>query len=340
MAKISIKKDNLTRISVIGDGSWPTALIKILTEEPIRVKWWVRMRDDVRFVRKFGQNPNYLPSVQFKKRRVKPYNNLKRALKDSQYVILAVPATYFKGAVDHLTPEDFEGKKIITAIKGLIPEDNMLVTDYMQKKFGVQAKDICIVSGPCHAEEVAMGRQSYLTIAGEDSELISEVSELFKCRYVSVNQVNDLLGVEYAAIMKNIVALACGICHGLSMGDNFQAVLVSNAMQEIRKFLDVVDPNPDRDVNGSAYLGDLLVTAYSQFSRNRTFGSMIGRGYTVKSAMFEMRMVAEGYYAVQCINEINKKYNVDMPICKAVYNTLYERITPKVEMQLLINQLK
>lgn len=340
MGKIRIKKDILTKVTVLGDGSWPTALIKILSEEPIKIKWWVRLRDDVKHIRKFGHNPNYLPSIQLKRRRVRPYSNLKRALKDTEFVVLAIPATYFKGAVAGLTKEDFEGKKIISAIKGLIPEDNMPVTDYMHEQFGIPWKDIAIVSGPCHAEEVAMGRQSYLTIAGEDDELTDDIADLFTCRYVSVNTVKDIHGVEYSAVMKNIVALACGICHGLNMGDNFQAVLVSNAMQEIDRFLTAIKDVEDRDTNGSAYLGDLLVTAYSQFSRNRTFGSMIGRGYTVKSAMFEMRMVAEGYYAVKCIHEINKKYNVYMPICNSTYNVLYERISPKVEMQLLINELK
>ncbi len=339
MGKIKIKKDNLPRVAVIGDGSWATAIVKILTENPVRVKWWVRNRDDVRYIKKIGHNPNYLPSAQLKRRRLRPVSNLKRAVRDVDIIILAIPATYLKQSLEKLGPGDFQGKQVISAIKGMMQDEHQLVTDWVQEHFQVNPRNMGIICGPCHAEEVAMERQSFLTISSDNKSLAARTAELLSCRFVKTSVVGDLRGVEYAAVMKNIVALASGICYGLNMGDNFQAVLVSNALQEIKHFLDVVDPQEDRDINGSAYLGDLLVTAYSQFSRNRTLGSMVGRGYTVKSALLEMRMVAEGYYAVESIYEISKKHQVEMPICTAVYNILYERIAPRMEIQLLINQL-
>lgn len=339
MGKIKIIKDNLPKIAVIGDGSWATAIVKILSENPVRVKWWVRNREDVRYIKKFGHNPNYLPSAKIKKRRLRPVSNIKRAVRDVDIIILAIPATYLKKSVEKLLPADFQGKKVVSAIKGMMPDENQLVTDWVQDRFKVSTADLAIICGPCHAEEVAMERQSFITLSSDNKTLSNRMAELMACRFVKTSTVGDLKGVEYSAVMKNIVAIACGICHGLNMGDNFQAVLVSNAIQEIRRFLDAADPL-DRDVNASAYLGDLLVTAYSQFSRNRTLGSMVGRGYSVKSAVFEMRMVAEGYYAVESIYEINKKLKVDMPICTAVYNILYEKISPRIELQLLINQLR
>lgn len=221
-----------------------------------------------------------------------------------------------------------------------MPEGDQLVTDYLNSYFKVSHNDLAIISGPCHAEEVALGRQSYLTIGANNLEVGEKVADLLRCRYVNVSCLLDLIGIEYAAIMKNIVALACGIAHGQNFGDNFQAVLVSNAMQEIKSFLDELHPADNRDVSASPYLGDLLVTCYSQFSRNRTFGNMIGRGYSVKSTMFEMKMVAEGYYASSSIFKLIEKSELKMPICSAVYRILYDKMSPAIEMQILKGLLK
>jgi glycerol-3-phosphate dehydrogenase (NAD(P)+) len=271
-------------------------------------------------------------------RKVKPSTDLKKVVEESSIVLLVVPAAFIKGVLLTLKPEDLKGKIIVTAIKGMIPDENILISEYLEKHFGVKFSDQCIIAGPCHSEEIAMEKRSYLTIGGA-TDTAQKIADILSCRYVKTSVIDDLYGIEYCAIMKNIIAIACGVARGLNYGDNFQAVLVANAMQEIKRFVEAVHPNSSRDLNASAYLGDLLVTAYSQFSRNRTLGNMVGRGYSVKSAQIEMKMVAEGYYAVQCIHEVNKKYNVDMPIIKAVYNILYEKISPAVEITILENAM-
>lgn len=327
------------KIAVIGDGSWGTAIVKILSENNFRVRWWMRHKEDVRHIRKYGHNGKYLQSVKFIKTRVKPNINIKKVLKDVDMVILAVPSAFIKDVLSQVSKYDLEDKIVVSAIKGIVPDDNLLVTDMVHQDFQVPKNKIGIISGPCHAEEVAMERQSYLTIASEDSVTCKRIADALRNRYIKVAELDDILGIEFSAVMKNIVALACGITYSLSMGDNFQAVLVSNSIQEISRFLQAVGPNGGRDLNQSVYLGDLLVTAYSQFSRNRIFGAMIGRGYSPKSASVEMNMIAEGYYAVKSIHEMNKKYKVDMPICDAVYRMIYEKTSPAVEIQLLKDKL-
>lgn len=214
----------------------------------------------------------------------------------------------------------------------------MIIGEFMNQYFDIPFNDIIVISGPCHAEEVALEKLSYLTIASQNSELASHFSSMLNTRYIKTNVSDDIFGTEYAAVLKNIYAVASGICRGIGYGDNFQAVLISNAVREIESFVNAIHPI-DRDIKESAYLGDLLVTAYSQFSRNRTFGNMIGKGYTVTSAQLEMNMIAEGYYAVYCLHQINKTYKVNMPICRAVYAILYERHSPQIEMKLLSEQL-
>ena len=233
---------------------------------------------------------------------------------------------------------DLKGKKIVSAIKGIVPDENLIIGEFLNQKYNVPLKDILVISGPCHAEEVALEKLSYLTIASTDIALAGDFAKLLVTRYIKTNVSDDIFGTEYAAVLKNIYAVASGICHGVGYGDNFQAVLISNAIREIKDFVDAVHPI-DRDIKESAYLGDLLVTAYSQFSRNRTFGNMIGKGYTVKSAQLEMNMIAEGYYAVNCMHYINQKYKVAMPISDAVYNILYEQHSPQTEMRLLTEKL-
>lgn len=329
----------MTSIAVIGGGSWATAIIKILSENNVSIRWWLRDRAAVAHIRKHHYNPDYLRDVRLSPRKVKAFTKITDALNGAEYVILAIPAAFVQEPFIHLTPQHFAGKRVVSAIKGMIPEKNCLVTDWVEERFGVPLHDMCVIAGPCHAEEVALEKQSYLTIASTNENCAADFAKLMNCRYVTAHPLIDLYGVEYAAVMKNIVALACGISHGLGYGDNFQAVLVANAMQEIRRFVDAVDPR-ERDLSASAYLGDLLVTAYSQFSRNRTFGNMIGRGYSVQSAQMEMKMIAEGYYAVNSIYEMNKKYGVDMPITRATYKILYEKEAPSSEIGRLKLKLK
>lgn len=327
------------QIAVVGGGSWATALIKILTEQDVRVRWWLRSRRDAEHIRQFHHNPRYLSDVHLSAKRVRPCLKLSDALNGADYVILAVPGAFITDALKGVKAEQLQGKTLVSAIKGMVPGENLLVTDWLERTYGLNQNHFCVIAGPCHAEEVALEKQSYLTIASPDLERAHRFARLMTCRYVSAHAITDLYGVEYCAVIKNIIALACGICHGLGFGDNFQAVLVSNALQEIRRFLEAVYPYY-RDLDGSAYLGDLLVTAYSQFSRNRTFGNMIGRGYSVQSAQMEMNMVAEGYYAVKSIHEINRPFEVDMPITDAVYAILYERSAAAVEMTILKNLMK
>ena len=299
----------------------------------------MRNNNDVQHLINYRHNPRYLSGVTFDLQYVKPSNDLQTVIAIADWVILAVPAAFVQDALKGLPQDAFKGKVIVSAIKGMIPLENILITDYMERHYGVPNTHQLVIAGPCHAEEVAMEKQSYLTIGSHDLPTAERFCELLRNRYVKANPLDDLDGIEYCAVIKNIIALACGIARGLNYGDNFQAVLVSNSMHEIRHFLHAIMPK-QRDLSGSAYLGDLLVTAYSQFSRNRTFGNMIGHGYTVKSAQIEMNMVAEGYYAVQSIYEINKTLKVDMPITTAVYLILYERIAPAVEFEILKEKLK
>ncbi|WP_250632884.1 NAD(P)H-dependent glycerol-3-phosphate dehydrogenase [Rhodoflexus caldus] len=323
-----------TTVAVIGGGSWATALVKLLSENEVVINWWLRSKTDLNHIINYGHNPRYLSGIHLNLKKIKPQQDLREAIEPADIVLLAVPSAFVKDVLDSLPDHALQGKIIVSAIKGMIRHENVLVTDYVNKRFGIAADDLLAIAGPCHAEEVALEKLSYLTICGANIAKAKAFANLISCRYLKATAIEDLAGAEYCAVMKNIIAIACGIAHGLNYGDNFQAVLVANAMQEIRRFLDAVAPI-ERDLNASAYLGDLLVTTYSQFSRNRTFGSMVGRGYSVKSAQFEMQMVAEGYYAVACIYPIMKKYQVKMPITQAVYNILYEKISPIVEFQIL-----
>lgn len=325
-------------VSVVGGGSWATALVKILSNNAGQIHWWIRNPESVDFIRQYRHNPSYLSDVEIDLSRVLPNANLAETLAASDFIVLAVPAAFLKTALSGIPVEAFQGKKVFSAIKGIVPEHNKIVGDFMHSEFNVPLENLGVITGPCHAEEVAMEKLSYLTVACQESATAAHMAALLTCRYIRTVRSGDIFGTEYSAVLKNVMAIASGISHGLGYGDNFQAVLISNAIREIKRFVDAVHPI-NRDINESAYLGDLLVTAYSQFSRNRTFGSMLGKGYSVKSAQLEMNMVAEGFYAVACIHEINKKLKVDLPISEAVYNIIYEKIAARVEMKLLTEKL-
>lgn len=332
--------DQDTRIAVIGGGSWATANIKMLSDnrEHKEIFWWMRNTDSIEHLRRYRHNPNYLSSVEIKVPAQHISSDLNAVLAEANMVLLNVPAAFLKEVLAGVSAESFKGKKIISAIKGFVPEDNMIIGEFMHKMYNIPLNDIVVLSGPCHAEEVALEKLSYLTIASADPQLAARFAGLINTRYIKTNVSDDIYGTEYAAVLKNIYAVASGICNGVGYGDNFQSVLISNAIREILRFVDAVHPI-DRDIKESAYLGDLLVTAYSQFSRNRMFGNMIGKGYTVKSAQLEMNMIAEGYYASNSLHQINKTYKVNMPICRAVYAILYEKHSPQIEMKLLADQL-
>ncbi len=326
------------KIAVIGGGSWATAIVKMLCNNAEHVYWWIRNAESIQYMKKFRHNPNYLTSVELDIHKLTLLSDIKEVIKQADVLVMAVPSAFLKEALTDIKTEDLKNKEIFSAIKGIVPQHNLIIGEFFNTEYAVPMQNIGVITGPCHAEEVAMEKLSYLTIACQDTNNAAYIASLLNCRYIKTTVSDDIFGTEYSAVLKNVFAIASGICHGLGYGDNFQAVLISNAIQEIKRFVDAVHPI-DRDIKSSAYLGDLLVTAYSQFSRNRTFGGMIGKGYSVKSAQLEMNMIAEGYYGTKCVHEINKQYKVEMPITTAVYNILYERISPTIEMKLLTEKL-
>jgi len=328
------------KIGVIGSGSWATAMIKMLTDnqQEKQINWWVRRQEDLEYIETYHHNPSYLSAVEIKLDKIDLFQEVKEVFENSDIIILNTPAAYLEDALKDLTPTDFQDKLVVSAIKGIVPSIKMIVGEFLNTKYQVALEDIVVVGGPCHAEEVALEKLSYLTFASKNTANSAIVAQYFQTHYIKTVVSNDLLGVEYGAVLKNIYALACGICHGLGYGDNFQAVLISNAIREMEHFVNVIDPQ-QREINQSAYLGDLLVTSYSQFSRNRTFGNMIGKGYSVKSAQLEMNMVAEGYFASGCIQDIIHEHHLEMPICNTVYNILYKNQPALLEVKKLTEQL-
>ena len=322
----------------MGGGSWATAIAKMVLNQAETINWYMRRDDRIADFKRLGHNPAYLTGVKFDTKRINFSSNINDVVKESDTLIFVTPSPYLKSHLKKLKTK-IRDKFIITAIKGIVPDDNMIVSEYFTKEYGVPPQNIAVVAGPCHAEEVALERLSYLTIACPDIDKASVIAQHLSCSYIKTSVSNDVAGIEYGSVLKNVYAIAAGICNGLKYGDNFQAVLMSNAVQEMSRFLQTVHPL-DRNVTDSAYLGDLLVTGYSNFSRNRTFGAMIGKGYSVKSAQIEMEMIAEGYYGTKCIKEINRHYHVNMPILDAVYNILYERISPLMEIKLLTDSFR
>lgn len=326
------------RVAVIGAGSWGTALVKLLTQTQERVGWWVRGAATIDHIRKYGHNPNYISAAQFDAARLAMSDDLHAVVEAADTLILAVPSAFLKRTLDQLDARELVGRSVFSAVKGIVPETNQIVGEYLFEHWGIPKDNFGVICGPCHAEEVAMERLSYLTIAGQNPLRTAAMGEALNGRFLRTTLSDDIYGTEYAAILKNVVAVCAGISVGLGYGDNFRAVLVSRAIQEIARFVEAVHPI-DRDINEPAYLGDLLVTAYSTFSRNREFGNMIGKGYSVRAAQLEMNMVAEGYYAVKCVHEINARLQVDMPITEATYRMLYEKMAPMMEMRLLSERL-
>ena len=326
------------KVALIGSGSWATAIAKILLQNIDTLKWYIREPEIISHMLKHQHNPLYLSAIQFDISKLELYDNVSELIEDSDIIIFCIPSKFVKGLSDSIKAS-FDGKQVVTAIKGIVPEENLIISEFLKKRFNVDDNRMAVFSGPCHAEEVALERLSYLTVGSKNKEFAQEFAQMVQSHFIRVCVSEDVQGIEYSAVMKNIMALAAGICHGLGYGDNFTSVLISNAIQEMNRFVAAVNPLK-RDIDDSVYLGDLLVTAYSQFSRNRTFGAMIGKGYSVKSAELEMTMIAEGYYAVYSIKHINDKYGVYMPITTAVYNILYERFAPALEFKVLSENLK
>lgn len=331
------------KFGVIGSGSWATALVKILTDNEHNVNWWVRKPDTIQYIQKRRHNPYYLSSAYFDVSLLTMRDDINEVIANSDVIVLAVPSAYLEAVFEGVNKDLLQNKKILSAIKGLVPGPDVLVNEYLQQHFGVEIENYFALLGPCHAEEVASEKLSYLTFSGIDQPVTKEIASCFKTFYINTVINNDIIGVQYAAVLKNIYALGAGIAHGLDYGDNFLSVYIANSADEMASFLRTTGiqhivvgehqasaGSPQKDINyaASVYLGDLLVTCYSPYSRNRTFGNMIGKGYTVQSAQLEMNMVAEGYYASRCIHNVNKKIKADIPIVETIYQILWERFVP------------
>ena len=310
------------KFAVIGGGSWATAIAKMLCENQVEIAWYMRNIYAIEHLKHQRHNPNYLSSVEFDIKKLRLTNDINDAVEFADYVIFAIPSAFLSGELEKLTA-DLKDKVIFSAIKGIVPETSLIVGEHFHKKYDIPYENIGVITGPCHAEEVALERLSYLTIACGDVKKAKIMAKNLSGNYIKAKTSDDIIGTEYAAMLKNIYAIAAGIAHGLGYGDNFQSVLMSNGIREMKKFIRKVH-KMKRNINNSAYLGDLLVTGYSVFSRNRMFGNMIGKGYTVKSAQMEMSMVAEGYYAAKSAYKLNQEYGAKTPIIDAVYEILYE----------------
>lgn len=325
------------RVGLVGNGSWATAIAKMLCENHKSIHWWVRTESTKEGLLKNRHNPHYLTSVEFQPRQLKITTDINELVSQVDCVILAVPSIHLESCLKDLNVP-LEDKFIISAIKGIVPNHLKIVGDYLHDEFNLEYDNFGIIAGPCHAEEVALERLSYITIASQNREKAKAFAKSLNSRFIKTNVSDDVFGIEYATILKNIYAIAAGIAHGLGYGDNFQAILMSNATREMNRITQHISP-VKRDVTESAYLGDLLVTAYSYFSRNRLFGTMIGKGYTVNSAIMEMSMVAEGYYATKSVYELKKVLEVKAPILAAVHKVLYRGKTPQKGFEKLVNKL-
>lgn len=336
--KKSIEINEGLRFAVLGSGSWATAIVKILSCKPSKLGWYVRDAISLEYIQQYKHNPKYLSAATINTDKVCLSSDINEVVDNADVLIVAIPSAFLEETINGLTVS-LNRKFIVSAVKGIVPSSNQTVAEFFHHKYSIPFDNIGIVTGPCHAEEVALERLSYLTLACKSKENALALAKQFECHFIRTTTTQDIYGIEYAAVLKNIYALAAGICHGLGYGDNFQAVLASNALIEMKRFLDCTYPSK-RNVDMSAYLGDLLVTCYSNFSRNRTFGNMIGKGYTVKATMAEMNMVAEGYYGTACINAINKQHGVYMPIAEAIFRILYEKANPTIEIRHLTETLK
>jgi len=321
------------KIAVLGGGSWATAIVKMLSENKETIGWYMRSSIAVDYIKKNNHNPNYLRSAELNPDQLDLSDDINTIVNNYDLLIFAIPSAFLKSELEKLSTS-LEGKIIFSAIKGIVPETGLIIGEHFHETYNIPLENIGVITGPCHAEEVAMERLSYLTLACQDQEKAKILSKFIASSYIKTKISDDIIGTEYAAMLKNIYAIAAGIAHGLGYGDNFQSVLMSNAIREMKRFIKKVH-KMKRNINNSAYLGDLLVTGYSTFSRNRMFGNMIGKGYTVKSAQMEMSMVAEGYYATKSAYKINQDNGAETPIIDTVYRILYEGKNAKQEFKSL-----
>lgn len=330
--------DSRYDVAVIGSGSWASGIVKLLSQNCDNIAWYIREPEIIKHLEEHHHNPKFLSSVNFDMDKLTLTADINIAIAESDTIILVVPSAFLKSTLANLKV-DISEKTLCSAIKGIVPENNTIVGEFLHNQYNVPYENLVILSGPTHAEEIAMEKLSYLTVASLKKKKAKSVAAKLNTLYLKTIISNDILGTEYAAVLKNIYAIAIGIAHGLGYGDNFQAVLLSNCAREMNRFIKKVYKNK-RDITSSAYLGDLLVTGYSQFSRNRMLGNMLGKGSSVKYALLNMTMVAEGYYASECIFLINKDIGAKIPIADAVYNILYNNINPARSIEGLTELLK
>lgn len=328
----------MKQIGIIGEGSWATALLKILQQNGNFVQWLIRFDNIRQGILETHHNPEYLSDVEINLEQLKIYTDLNTFLNDTELIFLVLPSAFTETLLFDIQPSLVQQKFFVSATKGILPESHLTVTQYLHQKLNVPLSQLAFISGPSHAEEIAMERLTYLCVMSENKLLSNVIKHLLSNRYIQIYINSDIIGAEFATALKNVMAIAFGIIRSLGFGDNFQAVFITYAIKEIENFINHIAPK-NRNINDFVYLGDLLVTCYSQFSRNRTLGIMIGKGYSVKAAQLEMNMIAEGYYAVNSIVKIAQWHNIEMPICQAVYNILYQRYAPSIEIKLLIDKL-
>ncbi|PSL49061.1 glycerol-3-phosphate dehydrogenase (NAD(P)+) [Chitinophaga niastensis] len=324
-------------IGIIGSGSWATALAKILTDNGQHIHWWIRNEDTIRHMQLRHHNKHYLTSVYFDTSLLSLSNDLLAVVEACDELVLAVPSAFLEDVLSQLPADALQNKKMISAIKGLVPTSNVLINEYLEQQFNLPTDQYFTITGPCHAEEVANEKLSYLTFSGTHPEHTQLIADKFAGSYLQTIVNTDMIGVQLAAVLKNIYAMGAGIAHGQEYGDNFLSVFITNCFREMQSFLEkyeeqkaAVEGTPPviHNYNASAYLGDLLVTCYSLHSRNRTFGNMIGKGYSVKAAQLELNMIAEGYYASKCMHEMNRNIGAYMPVAQAVYAILWQQVHP------------
>ncbi len=326
-----------SQIAIIGSGSWATALAKIFTDAKNHVHWYIRDQEEAKAVRQKGRNPSYLSSIKFPQKSISVSSDINCVISACNWIVLAIPSAFLDATLKQIDVP-FEKKWIISGVKGIIPESKCIVGEHLNLHYDLPMEQFLVIAGPSHAEEIALERLSFLTLACSKKKYAEELKKMMLTKYVRVKISSDVVGIEYAATLKNVYALAVGIAHGLNYGDNFQSVLISNAIREMDLFLKKISVS-SRNINQSAYLGDQLVTAYSPYSRNRRFGNLIGRGASIKSAQLEMKMIAEGYYACSSVYELSQKYSIDSPIIDTVYHILYQNKNPKKGFRKLVEKL-
>jgi len=328
-------------IGVLGSGSWATAIVRILLEDKNRrINWWVRETEAIPEMREERHNPLYLSEVELDTDRTDIDDDIRQVVEKSDYLFLVIPSAFVDRAMKQIPPELLKDKYICSAVKGIVPETNQIITEYLHSQMGIDYDHLAIVSGPSHAEEAARQRLTYLTVASQNQPFADIIRKQISCHYIKTTYSTDMMGIELSAVLKNVYAIATGMCRGLGYGDNIIAVLISNVVQEMVSFIQALAPIEVRQLENFAYLGDLLVTCYSQFSRNRTFGHMVGYGYSIKGAQLEMKMVAEGYYAIKGIEKMRRDLGLKMPIAEAVYAILYDHKSPARRIKMVIENLK